>query len=249
MNTNCKNCNQLVDGNFCAHCGQSIKVDKIDLSYFLNEMSDSVFQINRGLFYTIKELFLRPGQCIKDYLNGKRKQHFKPIAYAFTLSTIYFLLSKFLESGTIMNDFIQGYANGAGVSDRPDNQIITLKWFAQNYAYTMLMLLPLFSLATYLTFLNAGFNYLEHFVLNAFITGQQALLYSLTVIFGLIVTNDDLLDSVTLCFSIAYALFVFWQFFSEQSRIAVVFRSVLVYVLYLILLILVIITIFFVFPR
>ena len=76
---NCKNCDKIVDGNFCAHCGQNIKVDKLNLPNFLTEVSDSVFQLNGGLFYTIKELFVRPGHTIREFLIGRRKGHFKPI--------------------------------------------------------------------------------------------------------------------------------------------------------------------------
>ncbi|MCB0631023.1 MAG: DUF3667 domain-containing protein, partial [Lewinella sp.] len=65
---NCKNCNQTAGGNFCAHCGQSTKVDKINLPNFLRELSEGVFQINRGFFFTLKELFVRPGYSIRAYL-------------------------------------------------------------------------------------------------------------------------------------------------------------------------------------
>ena len=58
---NCKNCDQIVGGNFCTHCGQSTKIDKVNLPNFVRELSDSVFQINKGFFYTLKALFVRPG--------------------------------------------------------------------------------------------------------------------------------------------------------------------------------------------
>jgi hypothetical protein len=85
---NCKNCSQIINGNFCTHCGQSTKVDRINLSNFLSELSEGIFQINKGLFYSVKELFLRPEYNIRAYLNGKIKNHFKPIAYVFILSTV-----------------------------------------------------------------------------------------------------------------------------------------------------------------
>lgn len=242
----CKNCDHSTEGNFCIHCGQSTKVDRINLHNFLSEISSSVFQINKGLFYSMKELFVRPGHSIREYLSGKRKNHFKPIAYAFTLSTIYFLLSQFLESGTFMNDAIEGFLNSSSTTPEGDtHELAILNWFAKNYAYTVLMLLPLFSLASYLAFLRSGYNYLEHFVLNAYITGQQAIIYSFAAILSLIINNHDLLASSSLYISIAYTVFVFWQFFSKQSRIAIVLRSILTYALYLIMLMLVLFTIFF----
>ncbi len=50
----CKNCAHLVDYNFCPNCGQSSTVGRINPANFLAELSDSVFQVNRGLFFTIR---------------------------------------------------------------------------------------------------------------------------------------------------------------------------------------------------
>ncbi len=241
----CKNCNQLVKENFCGQCGQSIKVSKINLPNFLGELTDNVFQINKGLFYTMKALFVSPGQTIKDYLSGKRKHHFKPIAYVFTLSTIYFLLSQLVHIETFIHDFVRGYMNAPDLSTVESEKITTLIWFTKNYAYTMLLLLPLNALASYLAFFGSGINYLEHFVLNAYITGQQSIIYASIAILSLLIPDDDLLSSISLCVSICYTFCVFWQFFSNQKKVAVVLRSVLTYILFILM---VSLTLFMIFP-
>ena len=241
---NCKNCNQVIDGQFCKYCGQSTKIDKINLSNFLSELSTSVFQVNKGFFYSLKELFVRPGHSIREYLNGKRKRHFKPITYALTLSTVYFLLSQVLKSSTFINDFITGFSNTSDASEIDMKHLAILNWFAKNYAYTMLMLLPLSAFASYLAFLKTGFNYLEHFVLNAYITGQQAIIYSSSSLLGAVAPNRDALVSATLFISFLYVVFVFWQFFFDISRIYVIIRTLLTYLFYLLFLA---ITIFLIF--
>ena len=108
---NCKNCGKIVEGNFCSYCGQNSKVGKINFPNFLNQVSESVFLINKGFFYTLINLFVRPGESIRDFLNGKRKDHFKPIAYALVLSTIYFLISRIAEQNTLVEDLISGFFN------------------------------------------------------------------------------------------------------------------------------------------
>ena len=55
---NCKNCGEVLTGKYCSKCGQKASVDKLNLSSFSSEISDGVFNMNKGLFYTIKELFL-----------------------------------------------------------------------------------------------------------------------------------------------------------------------------------------------
>ncbi len=234
---NCKNCDQVASGNFCNNCGQSTKIGKITLSNLLSELSESVFQVNRGFFYTVKELFINPGASILLYLKGKRKKHFKPLAYVLTLSTIYFLISRLLGSETFLNDAVTGFMLGSNGSEIEADQVAMLNMFANNYAYTVLLLLPLYSLASYLSFKVSGYNYLEHFVLNAYITGQQAIIYLSFSFLSLVFGNSEFWAPITLCLSMLYSIFVFWQFFQELSRFQVILRSILTYIIYLILLI------------
>ena len=235
----CKNCNQLIDGNYCKYCGQSTSVSRINLSGFINDLSGSIFQINRGFFYSLKELFIRPGHSIREYLEGKRKSHFKPIGYVLILSTIYFFVARFLESETFFNDFVTGFANSSDGSEVDNRTLTILTWFTENYAYTTLMLIPVFSLASYLAFLKSGFNFLEHVVLNAYVTGQQAIIYTCSSIIGFFLGDVEFLAMLTLGVSMGYLLFVFLQFFKEKNRLATVFQFLLTYTFYIVFLVLV----------
>jgi hypothetical protein len=105
-------------------------------------------------------------------------------------------------------------------------------WFSKNYAYSTLLLLPVFSLASYLSFFKFGKNYLEHLLVNSYITGQQAIFYSLFAIGGTFV-NSELFEIIPLMVSISYTLWVYWQFFSEGNRIFNIFRTMMTYLLYL----------------
>lgn len=223
-----------MNGNFCTHCGQKSTVGKITLSNFIKELTDTVFQVDRGLFYSMKELFVNPGDSIREYLNGKRKSHFKPIAYVFTLSTIYFLLSQLLENGTFVNDFIEGFIAYEDTPGSASNEMSTFNWFTKNYAYTMLLLLPLNALASFIAFRGTGFNYLEHFVLNAYVMGQHAIFYSIASLLCLISFNYINLSDVAIFVSIVYSGFVYYQFFNKLNRGVFFFRFILMYIIYLI---------------
>lgn len=243
---NCKNCDHKVEGNFCANCGQSAKVDRINFRNLLSELSNSISQLDKGFLFTLKELFVRPGQCVKDYLDGKRKNYIKPIAYAFTLSTIYFLLTKYLQNETFVSDFLKGFASAADDPEAEAQHLAILNWFAHNYAYTILLLLPLYSFASYLAFFGSGVNFLEHVVLNAYITGQQTFFYSIYSILNFAANKDDLFASIALFSSLAYSFYVFWQFFSKQNRVSVVFRWILTYAIIVIMITVFLIGIFFI---
>lgn len=231
----CKNCGHPISGNYCTHCGQSAKVNKITFTNFLEDISEGVFQVNKGFFYTFKELSVRPGHSIKAFLKGKRKRHFKPIAYVLTLSTLYFLVSQLIDQPTWIDDGISGFVGAVfDEEQRSDSTALkVLTWFSKNYAYVTLLLLPLFSLASYLSFRKLEANYLEHIVLNAYITGHQAVLYILSI-FIRSSTDNSFLEMLPFLFSIAYLFWVFRQFFSSGNRIINFLRSTLTYVLYFI---------------
>ena len=229
---NCKNCGQIVDGDFCSQCGQSSKVDKINLSNFLKEIPSSVFQIDKGLFYTLKELLIRPGYSINDFLNGKRKNHFKPVAYALIFSTIYFLISRLVGESTWMGEFIAGFSSVSSHSGSSTKVPLFFTWLSKNFAYSTLLLLPVFSFASYISFSGLGKNYLEHIVLNSYVTGQQAIFY---VIFVLLMplSDNEFLEIAPIFISIFYAFWVYWQFFTEGNRIINILRSILTYAIYM----------------
>ena len=230
---NCKNCGKIVEQKFCSYCGQNSKVGKINLSNFLNEISESVLQVNRGLFYTLKELFVRPGHSIKEFLNGKRKNHFKPVAYVLTFSTLYFLISRLVGENTWMNDLILGFSKGANDSKSGIEIPSFLTWLSENFAYATLLLLPVFSFASYLSFFGFGRNYLEHIVLNSYVTGQQAIFYSIFILLKIFI-DSKYLEIIPFLISISYAFWIFLQFFIKGNRIINILRSILTYFLYLI---------------
>ena len=230
---NCKNCGHNIDTKFCSHCGQNSKVGRINLANFLNEVTESVFQINKGFFYTLRELFVRPGKSLKEFLNGKRKNHFKPIAYLLTISTLYFLISQITNQNTWMDDLISGWMDGVTGQTKEIQAPAILIWFSKNYAYSSLLLLPISSLASYLSFLKFGKNYLEHIVINSYITGHQAIFYSLFAILGTVIESDKI-DMFPSVIAFSYTCWVFWQLFSEGNRTINILRSIMTYILYLI---------------
>ncbi len=229
----CKNCGHTVDGNFCSNCGQSTKVGRINFTNFIDETSQSLFQVNKGFFYTMKELTLRPGNGLKEFLDGKRKYYFKPIAYALTLSSIYFLISKTTSQNTWLADLISGWMIGATEKSSEAELPKVVTWLSKNFAYTNILLIPLFSLASYLSFFKHRKNYLEHVVLNAYLTGHQSLFYSLFTVIGVVIKND-IISMISFSTTILYTIWVYWQVFSEGNRAINILRSILTYFLYLI---------------
>ncbi len=228
----CKNCGNVAHANYCSHCGQKTDLPTLDFSYLIKELSENVFQLQRGFFFTVKNLFVAPGKSINAYLKGQRKPYFKPISYLFLLSTIYLLVTLALGENTWMGDFISGWLEGVRENGEEASPLIL--WMSEKYAYTALLLIPVFSLASYLSFFKYKKTYVEHIVINAFITGQQAIIYSIFAGLGVFM-ESEYWEILPFLVSMTYNIWAYYQLFDRGNRILNILRSLLTYILYLIL--------------
>lgn len=230
----CKNCEQTFEGNFCNNCGQNSNVQKINFKYLIEEISNSVLQVNRGILFTVKELFTRPGHSIREFLKGKRKQHYKPLAFVLVISAIYVLFTYLTGTTTFLGEIISGMSDGISRKGQElSKSTEILNWLSSNYAYATLILLPIFSSASYLAFINAKYNYFEHLILNFYIAGQQIVIY--LIFFALYyATNSEsyILQIVPMALSVMFAFWTFIQFFQSKKLISKILLTILTYILY-----------------
>ena len=92
---NCATCGTLYQGNFCPRCGQSAKIGRYSFKNAFMLFLDVWGLGNRGMFRSIRDLLLRPGYMIRDYLKGMQMAYFPPFQMYFLL----FALSLLIDSG------------------------------------------------------------------------------------------------------------------------------------------------------
>jgi hypothetical protein len=156
----CKNCDHHFKGKYCPECGQSAKVEPIGIKYFIHDIPHSILHIDKGFFYTLWHLLVRPAKTLRDYLAGKRVRHFRPFAFVLIMATACTLLGKgcfYLINLRRLERGEQGFEFGYG------------KFFAQYPALLIFMLIPLLSLVTWLFFRKRQYNYWEHFLINTYL--------------------------------------------------------------------------------
>ena len=112
--TYCKNCESELNGKFCNNCGQRTSVGKVTFKETFQDFMDMVFSVNAPLMLTLKMLIVNPGKLFREYLNGKRKKYYKPVAF-FILSTVVYLIlisilnynpfSNLASAGDVSKDF------------------------------------------------------------------------------------------------------------------------------------------------
>ena len=73
MNHTCSNCGAHLTGPYCAQCGQKDHKERMSLKVILHSTLESLTNVERGFWYTMKLLSHRPGKVAREYLAGKRK--------------------------------------------------------------------------------------------------------------------------------------------------------------------------------
>ncbi|HMQ76800.1 MAG TPA: DUF3667 domain-containing protein [Flavobacteriales bacterium] len=177
----CANCGHPVAQAFCPSCGQRTDTQRIDGHYLWHELQHGLFHVDRGILFTLRELFTRPGHSIREFLDGKRVRHFKPLAFVVITAGVYSFLSTWFTPS-----MLAGLPGGGRI---PPQALAMLDFFNKHYALLELASLPLISGASWVYFRKAGRTYAEHLVANSFLAGQRyvvsVLQFPLLALFGI----------------------------------------------------------------
>lgn len=117
----------------------------------MHDLVHGVWHFERGMFYTIKEALLRPGQAALDYIKGKRIRHYN--VFYLTLLTIGLALLVSHLYHTLLPD-------GPPSTDRFD------QFFSGNLKVILLSLIPVMAINGFLLFEKLRLNPTEHFILG-----------------------------------------------------------------------------------
>lgn len=216
--TECKNCTSKGTGNYCSNCGHKFKLERIDGHYIKHEIGH-LLHVEKGIFYTVKELIIRPGKNIRDFFFVNREQLVKPIVYLIVTSLIYSLIAHFFH--------IESYENYITEDDTSTSSKI-FKWGDEHSGYANLIMGIFIAFWTKLFFRKKNFNLYEILILLCFITGTSMIIFSIfTFLQGILHFNLQLVSGVT---GILYSTWAISDFFGRTETVNYV-KSLLSYAL------------------
>ncbi|RMZ59794.1 DUF3667 domain-containing protein [Chryseobacterium nematophagum] len=228
METSCLNCNQTITENFCSHCGQK-KFKRIDKKYVWDEIQYTFLHTNKGFLYSVKNIIINPGKTAKNFIDGNRVNHYKPLLLSFVLSGISAFISfKFLGFAEVMKKF---YENQAG-SSQAMNDIMTM---INSYnSIFMLLLIPLFALLSKLVFMKWGQNYYEHIVMNSYILSYYTL-FNIILIYPILyfmkhdVELFSTFSGISMIFTFFIAIWFYKEFYNTRSLKTIILRVLAIF--------------------
>jgi hypothetical protein len=221
MMESCQNCNEIITGNFCANCGQKTSIHRYSFKHFIkHDLIHGIWSIDKGIIFTIKELFTRPGHSIRDFINGKRVGYFSFV----TLLVIILGVSHFIGeySHVKLSDLMP--------ESSKESMNVIEEFTNENPKLALLLTIPFYSVFSFLWFRKSKLNLTEHFVINSYKTVVESIIGLIFIIITVIYTNQKGLMTIysfSVFFSLLYTFWYYKQFFSAYgySKTSLIIRS------------------------
>lgn len=207
----CIHCDHPVTENFCAHCGQPTKIKRIDSHYIVHEIQH-VLHVEKGIFYTIKELLIRPGQSVKKFISTDRSRLVKPVIFIIITSLIYSIAAHFFH---VEDGYVSIQVDEAG---RKSASMVISAWIQSHYGYSNIIMGVFIAFWLKLFFRKYDYNIFEIVILLCFIMGIGMLTLAIfAVAQGL--THVKLMQTAGIIFFI-YATWAIGQFFDQHKAMS-----------------------------
>lgn len=177
LRVTCKNCSQEFVGAYCNACGQK-QSERISFRHLWEQLVESLFDVEKGLVYTVRQLTVHPGHTVVAYLNGKRKSIYGPVKYLLLWTAIFFVLSSVIGrvdkqvsiTALLFND------HQAFSSESFDDFVDIYSFALAHYTHIFYAgLAPFLAMFCYLLFRKHGFSFIELTIPYLYLSGHLAL--------------------------------------------------------------------------
>ena len=114
----CLNCGQPMQGDFCADCGQQEKEVRRPFIVFIQEFIWVVFELDGRAYRTLGNLLTRPGFLTREYFAGRRVKYTPPLRLFLIISIGFFLIISLVASVAGIREEMSAIA-GAVTQEEP----------------------------------------------------------------------------------------------------------------------------------
>jgi hypothetical protein len=169
--TNCLNCEAELTGPYCARCGQAAATHRLTMGHLLHDIPHTIWHVDKGLFFTMRELVVRPGATILGYLRGQRVRYFAPLSLLLLVVGISSLLAVKLHIGELAQNLNPTATSEFRQAQGSTNELMLayMKWF-------YVVLTPVTGWLTRRTLRRAHLNLAEAIVAVLYVTAGSTLL-------------------------------------------------------------------------
>lgn len=220
----------------CPACGHAAPSPRIDWHFLAHEVEHSLLHMDRGLLYTMRELMLRPGRMLRDYLAGDRSGHVKPLLLLTVIAATVILS---LRAVRMLYPDVPGLTLVPPPGPSADGGLMAYHavvgaWIERHYTLATLLLLPLEAgCARWVFGRRAGLNYPEWLVVMAFVTAQAFLLQWIAIVLSAMwPAQYRALSAVATLLVVVYGCATLASLFPSWRRRTAWFRAIATFVLF-----------------
>lgn len=215
----CLNCNTENDSKFCKECGQSMSTHRLSVGHIAEEIFHYFTHADKGLYFIIKELFIRPGVVIEEYIEGKRKKYFNPFTFLLLCSSISAYL--YWKLDYFGNTTIKQEANQTPTEI--NHLLIQTSRLMEKYGKIItILMIPLLAGIGKLFYYKSNKNYAEHLTIQAFVLAQTSIINIVLMLVSYYIFPEHYLF-FNMLFQVAFLLYlsiVFSKVFKEHFLIS-----------------------------
>lgn len=164
----CNNCKTEITGKFCSSCGRPKMLKRIDAHYIQHEI-EHVLHLEKGILYTVKELILRPGKRVREFIHEDRNRLVKPIIFIIITSLIYSLINNYFH---IEDQYVNFNEGKFGMMEK------MLTWIQQHYGYANIIMAIFIAFFLRLFFKSYQYNLFELVILLCYLMGVGMLIFA-----------------------------------------------------------------------
>jgi hypothetical protein len=178
----CKNCDNDFVGNYCNVCGQKV-MDRFTIKGVWTLIVDDVFEVNKGLLHTLKQLWLNPGKTSLDFVNGRTRIYYSPLKYLIFWTAIYLILVSLIENnrGQSIKDIIFNTSQPFSIESIKDFISIYTEMIFRHPDLFYLGLTPFLTIMSYIIYRKKKFYFTELSILYLYILGQIMFVVAITI--------------------------------------------------------------------
>lgn len=188
--SHCSNCGHLIQvgaKKYCSNCGQSTETHRLSFKHFLHEMFHAFTHTDKGIFFLLKGLALRPGIVAKEYIDGKRKKYFNPFTFLLIVMAFFVLSEQFFSNKKIENNIPTSIQKIPDAAAREKAMAMYKRgmqvrdFTSKKASLVSLIAIPFLSLVFWVAYRKGRFNYAEHLTTVLMFTAFSNLFFGLLI--------------------------------------------------------------------
>ncbi len=191
----CRNCGSAFtpEQRYCGNCGQKCNVDRLTIGQLAHDFLHALTHVDRTLLPLLWPVLVRPGRVARDFIEGRRKRYFGPLAWLVVLSGLF--------SAEVAVTGLYAFT--------PSYRPAFLDPLGHHINLVFVMQVPVLAFYCRVAFWQGRFNSAEYLVLASYTTGVRVL-FSGLVLFPAVLLMQPGRRAV---FSIVSASVVLWSLY------------------------------------